>query len=161
MERATKTIIFLPLILIFLLIAAFVVSPIINNIRLNRFAKQLESCPLPQKTEIVEKKKECGKLSGCGNGMDFFACILIKSDLSLSELNQYYCGKPFKPAKAFSKHDVQIKIIEPKGKTLKSQFVERPTINFDSLKNKKDFSKYYIVMIYDGGYSAGFDLRGN
>ena len=44
----------------------------------------------PEETVIISYETRYGKLNGNGNGMDFFACTLIKSDLSLNELKQYY-----------------------------------------------------------------------
>lgn len=152
---------FIPIIILFLIIAPFVISPIVNDITLKNFARQLNKYPLPQKTEVIERERVCGKLNGNGNGMDFFSCILIKSSLSLEKLKQYYKDTSFKPAKILSKNVVYIDVIHAKGYKLGSDYVENQDVYFDSLINEKDYSRYYIVIIYDGGYSAGFDLRGN
>lgn len=162
MKKIVKSIVlFLPIIIIFLVFIPFIISPILNEIRLNRFSKQLSNLSLPYNTESVEREVACGKLNGNGNGMDYFACILIKSDLSLDELIQYYKSKKFKPAKIFSKKAVEIDIKHSTGYKLESEYIENRDIYFDSLKSESDYLKYYIVMIYDGGYDAGFDLRGH
>jgi hypothetical protein len=146
------------------LILIIFIFPVINNISLNIFAQQLNSYPLPKNTELVERKKVCGKLNGCGNGMDFFACILIKSDLSLDKIKEYYNKMSARPAKlviSSQSHAVESDVIKADGFELHTDYNEHSIIIFDSLKNLKDFSDYYVVMIYDGGYSADFDLRGH
>lgn len=52
--------------------------------------KKLCETPLPEKTELIESISRAGKLTGNGNGMQYFGAILIRSDLSLEELDAYY-----------------------------------------------------------------------
>ncbi len=73
-----------------LLLVFAVVVPIINNGIALGVEKDLKAIPLPQKTELVESISKAGKLTGNGNGMQYFGAILIKSDLSLEELVAYY-----------------------------------------------------------------------
>ena len=153
------------LVIMLSLLAALFVMPVINDISLHSFAKQLNEHPLPPITKILEKKEACGKLNGNGNGMDFFACILIQSDLSKADLKQYYKDSSFNTAKPVRKnvdqHTVNVNIVQPTGSILQTDYVEHQVITFNSLKEVTDFSKYYVVMLYDGGYSADFDLRGH
>ncbi|WP_157950296.1 hypothetical protein [Vallitalea okinawensis] len=139
----------------------FVVSPIINDITLNNFAEQLNEYPLPESTSLIEKEAVCGKLNGNGNGMDFFACILIKSDLSIDELMQYYDQEELRAAKKGSKYSINLDIIHANGDKLETGYLEHQKIYFSTLNNVTDYTGYYIVMIYDGGYPAYFDMRGN
>ncbi len=53
-------------------------------------AKKLEEIPLPENTEYMEKVSLAGKLDGNGNGMQYLGAILIKSDLPIEELRDYY-----------------------------------------------------------------------
>ena len=39
---------------------------------------------------MIESISRAGKLTGNGNGMQYFGAILIRSDLSLEELDAYY-----------------------------------------------------------------------
>lgn len=161
MKKIIKNILILPLIILSLMILSFIVSPIINDITLKSFAKQLNKYPLPEKTEFIENEVVCGKLNGNGNGMDFFASILVKSDLSLDELKQYYKNTMFKGAKTNKKQGVTANILPAKGYKLECEYLEHRDVYFSALKDMSDYSKYYIIMLYDGGYSPGFDLRGN
>lgn len=72
-------------------IIAFAVSiPLTNNVIASNVRKDLIRLPLPEGTEILDSISVAGKLIGNGNGMQYFGAILIKSELSLDELNQYY-----------------------------------------------------------------------
>lgn len=67
-----------------------VVIPIVNNAIALGVEKDLESLPLPEKTELVESTSLAGKMVGNGNGMQYFGAILIKSDLPAETLTAYY-----------------------------------------------------------------------
>ena len=64
----------------------------INNNIAYKVEKELCETPLPEKTELIESISRAGKLTGNGNGMQYFGAILIRSDLSLEELDAYYSG---------------------------------------------------------------------
>ena len=76
--------------LIVLILAAFVSVPIYNNYCAYNVEKMLCETPLPEQTELIEAISQTGKLTGNGNGMQYFGAILIKSELSLEELDAYY-----------------------------------------------------------------------
>lgn len=67
-----------------------VVIPVVNNAIALGVENDLKDLPLPENTELVESVSKAGKLVGNGNGMQYFGAILIKSDLSLEELDAYY-----------------------------------------------------------------------
>lgn len=73
-----------------LLLFFAVVVPIINNAIALDVEKELKKLPLPDKTELIESTSIAGKITGNGNGMQYFGAVLLKSDLSLEELNTYY-----------------------------------------------------------------------
>lgn len=150
----------IPALLILIFTAALFITPTLNNMKLDSFAKQLNSCPLPVGTELLDTRAVCGKLNGNGNGMDFFACILVKSDLTSEELVKYYSSRGFKAAKK-DNHTVDLAVVPMESAQLKSEYLEHEEINFDQIDGLMNFSGYYSVIIYDGGYSGGLDLRGN
>lgn len=76
--------------LIVLILAAFVSVPVYNNYCAYNVEKMLCETPLPEQTELIEAISKAGKLTGNGNGMQYFGAILIKSELSLEELDAYY-----------------------------------------------------------------------
>ncbi len=160
-KRLLFTIALVPALLVLLVVTLFIVSPILNNITLSSFSKQIYECPLPKNTLLIEAEAVCGKLNGNGNGMDFFACILIKSNMSIEQIKQYYKDKKFKPAKKDKEHVVDIEATSVNGEQLSTDYVLHEDVRFSKLKNIRDYSGYYVVMIYDGGYSADFDIRGH
>ena len=74
------------------LIGGVIAVPLINNHTAYKVEKKLCETPLPEKTELIESISRAGKLTGNGNGMQYFGAILIRSDLSLEELDAYYSG---------------------------------------------------------------------
>ncbi len=151
---------YIPIVLAFIYISLYFITPIANNVTLNTFAGQIRGDNLPDKAMILAKEARCGKLNGNGNGMDFFVCALLKSDLSINELKHYYQTIPFKPARRGREHSVEVDVVPAKYE-LETEYYEREAIYFDELKNMKDYSGYYILILYDGGYPADFDIRGH
>ena len=80
------TMVFVAVLLLFFA----VVVPVVNNAIALGVEKDLKKLPLPDKTELVESTSLAGKMVGNGNGMQYLGAILIKSDLSLEELQAYY-----------------------------------------------------------------------
>ena len=73
-----------------LLIGGVISLPLINNHTAYKVEKALCEIPLPEKTELIESLSQAGKLTGNGNGMQYFGAIIIRSELSLEELETYY-----------------------------------------------------------------------
>lgn len=153
----------------FLIVSVFVIfiisiifyDSVKNNISLSKFEKQLINYPLPPNTEFFETQSILGKLNGNGNGMDFFTSILIKSSLTAEELKYHYEKVKFEGAKKNSINPVAIDVIPVTGKTLKSKYLERTQLKFNILTELDNYSDYYFITLYNGGYIADFDLRGN
>lgn len=72
------------------LIGGVVSIPIINNYSAYKVEKGLRETPLPERTELIDSLSCAGKLTGNGNGMQYLGAILIRSELSMEELNAYY-----------------------------------------------------------------------
>ena len=69
-----------------ILIGGVISLPLINNHTAYKVEKALCEIPLPEETELIESLSLAGKLTGNGNGMQYFGAILIRSELSLEEL---------------------------------------------------------------------------
>jgi len=132
-------------LILVIVILPWLINPVINNIRLAHFSRQIYTYSLPMQTKILEKQSICGKLNGNGDGMDFLATILIKSDFSLEELQSYY---------SFAT------VIKQVGMILNSEYLQHGEIRYSNLKNVTNFNDYYVVFIFDGGHPALFDIRG-
>lgn len=66
------------------------ISPIINDLCAWRLGREVAGLSLPPETELKEEFSRAGKLNGNGNGMQFLGGILIKSTMTLEELQDYY-----------------------------------------------------------------------
>ena len=153
--KVMLVIIILPVLLLALL---FVGSPIYNEYLLYGLSSQLKEYPLPVKTEFIELESVCGKLNGNGNGMNFCACLLVKSELSAEEIKSHYKKAKFKPA-VNEKWSVDVLVFQPTGEKFENDYLEHRNVIFDNLIDKNNLQGYHVVMAFDGGYWGGFDLR--
>lgn len=78
--------VFIAVILLFFSIGI----PMINNAIALSIEGDLKQLPLPQDTVVIESTSAAGKLTGNGNGMQYFGAVLLKSDLTLEELYDHY-----------------------------------------------------------------------
>lgn len=115
-----------------------------------KWGEELQSIPLPEKTELAEARSAAGKLVGNGNGMQYFGAILIKSELSLSELNTYYAG--------YAKEEWECIVEKQEDKEI--QVIEHGSLNFETEINS---GNYYIVYSWGSNDSIfhEWDLRGH
>lgn len=124
----------------------------VNNHYAKLVEKELRGTPLPEKTEIIDSVSRTGKLVGNGNGMQYFGAILLKSKLSLDELEDYYS--------AYQKNEWSY-VVEPQ-KTQIIEAVEHRRIRF-SEKIDIDDEGYYIVYSWGDGPDLleELDFRGH
>jgi len=130
-----------------------------NDLYATKFAEQLIQCPTPEGTVVLERHKLIGKLNGNGNGMDFAAIILLQTQIKVTtdDLIKYYSSFDFSPAKGKS-HIVTLAVEQASQSDF--NYFENRAIKFNSVMNQ-DTYHYYAIIIYDSGYAAGLDLRGN
>lgn len=132
------------------LLTLIIGSPIKNNLEAKKVANAIKECALPERTELLDTVSAAGKLVGNGNGMQYFGAILIKSELSLEELKEYY-GK-------LASDEFQ-NIVE-KQETGTIDFIEHADLSFDA---DGDYENTYIVYSWGdySGLASEFDLRGH
>lgn len=109
-----------------------IIIPLFNDHYAKQVERKLRTTPLPRETEIIDSVSQAGKLVGNGNGMQYFGAILLKSKLSLNDLEDYYS--------AYQKNEWSY-IVEPQ-KTQIIKVVEHSRISFSE---KVDGDGYYIV----------------
>ncbi len=145
-------------VILILIVSPFIISPIVNNILLSVFSENLYKCELPKDTILVDKNNICGKLNGNGNGMDYLAVILIRSKMTNEELENYFNKISFAP---IGKNGIVVIDVQKQNSSkLESKYLEHGDITFSQLNDTKDFSNLYSILIYDGGHSKWFDIRG-
>lgn len=135
--------------MIVLVLAIFVSVPAYNNYCAYKVEKVLCETPLPEQTELIEAISQTGKLTGNGNGMQYFGAILIRSELSLEELNTYYSDY------RSNEWDYLVEVQE--GRSV--EVIDHGTLQFS--EEIKD-SGYYIVYSWGNGNSLlkELDIRG-
>lgn len=144
-----------------IIVGLIIIVPNYNYFVLKRFSSQLFDAKLPDDISRIDQVDRRGKLNGNGNGMDFFSCILVKTDRSKDELEDFMKEMKVKPAKDHKSADVDIEVVQMENSQLDTKYVEREQIQFDSIENESSYDDYYALILYDGGYSAGFDLTGH
>lgn len=133
------------LIVVALILFIFYI-PKINDSIANSVETSLKSIPLPQKTTLCDSVSSAGKLVGNGDGMQYFGAILIKSELSLEELRNYYAKYQKNSSSCFVEKQL----------TKQITVVENIDLTFDALDKVNSFSGYYIV--FSWGDSVFFPL---
>ncbi len=131
-------------------VCILIVAPIVNDSISGSTAKELAARPLPENTELIESVSKAGKLVGCGNGMQYFGAILIKSGLSLTELREYY--------NSFAGSGREYIVENQSAGDIK--VIEHALISF---KTDIDGDNYYIVYTWGDNQTIfhEFDLRGH
>ena len=149
-----KTIKYIIIAIIILVILTPVYIYIINDMIANSVENSIKRISLPPKTELIDSISVAGKLTGNGNGMQYFGAILINTELNETELENYYS--------TFRKNNWQCLI--DKQTAEKINIIEHGIYEFKNFR-KEDFEKCYIV--YSWGDSPIFksilelDLRGH
>lgn len=146
--KKVLVIIILSVVLIFL--SVLTAAPIVNNNIAKKTANELVNLPLPNNTEFIESIYEAGKLVGNGNGMQYFGAILIKSELSLEELKEYYLEFAESEWKCIVESQINsdVKIMEHTRLTFKADI---------------EGDNYYIVYSWGDNNTIfhEFDIRGH
>lgn len=138
------------IIIVALLIGGFVSIPIINNYCAYKVEKELCETPLPERTEMIDSLSQAGKLTGNGNGIQYFGAILIKSELTLLELETYYSG--------YQSNEWEYLVDVQEGQYI--DVIDHGRLQFS---DKVEGSGYYIVYSWGSGITPleELDIRGH
>lgn len=125
-----------------------ITAPVANDDAARKTAKALERLPLPSDTKLVETVYKAGKLVGNGNGMQYFGAILIRSELSLEELQEHYSNSAKRECVVENQRESDIAVIEHGKLTFQTNI---------------EGDDYYIVYAWGDQVSFfnEFDLRGH
>lgn len=146
--KKSKKILLIIFLSIIILIIFFI--PITNNFIAWRVESKIKNIPLPQDTKIIDSISVAGKQTGNGNGMQYFGAILVKSDLDLIELEEYY--------KNYREDEWSLNI--KKQNTAKIDVIEHGDYSFDT---KESLENCYIVYSWEGSKLEilSLDIRGH
>ena len=143
------------------ILSLYLIVPIYNNFQLSRFSRQLWNLEFPQGVVVLEEDRENGKLNGNGNSMDYLACVLVKSEKTQDELEEFLESKKFYCARDDEEECRDIEVVKVESDILQSKYLKHGTITFEFLSDETEFQDYYALIIYDGGYDSSFDIRGH
>ena len=147
-KRIQKIILILGIIFLF---SILILPRYYNDYIAKTIANEIKEIPLPEKTEFLEKKYVAGKLNGCGNGMQYYGAILIKSELSENELKEYY--------NMFSDSEWSNIVEKQIGNSI--EMIEHRDIFFQT--KFEDNVDYFIVYTWGdySGIASELDIRGH
>lgn len=91
--RTKKTAKIAAVVIIIVLIAGNIAVTIVNNNAAKDVENRLRDLQLPKNAELVDSVSKAGKVTNHANGMQYYGAILIKSDLTLNELRDFYGKK--------------------------------------------------------------------
>lgn len=139
------------LVLVVFLIGVVTSVPLLNNYSAWKVERKLCETPLPERTERIDSVSKAGKLTGNGNGMQYFGAMLIRSELSLEELKSYYAG--------YANKGWEYLVGRQKGTSV--DVIEHGYLQF---AENADGDNYYIVYSWGDGINSlleEIDLRGH
>lgn len=150
LKKTFKVILIIAVVGLFLTVVSI---PFINNYIAYSIKKDLIRLSLPDKTEILDAVSSARKLVGNGNGMQFFGAILIKSELNLDELNNFYSEY----------RENEWSYIVEKQASNHIDFIDHGDVTFKALNADEKLNNYYIVYTWgDSNYPlSDLDLRGH
>lgn len=147
---AKKILIAIIYIAVMSILAYIVFIPFVNDYYAKQLEDELRETPALEKTEILDSVSRAGKLAGNGNGMQYFGAILLKSDLSLNDLEDYYS--------TYQKNEWSY-VVEPQ----ESQTISAAEHSAISFSEKVGDNGYYIVYSWGDGpvLLEELDFRGH
>lgn len=139
-------------IIIVVFIIGILSIPLVNDWTAKKVAQDLLDLPTPENTVVVDSVSRAGKLTGNGNGMQYFGAILVESELSSDELDTFY--------KQFRNHEWDCIVVSQK----------QPQLDFLEYNDELRFCKYdqeegnfFIIYSWGNGVSPFnlLDIRGH
>lgn len=138
--------------LIVVLIPAIVMGGgrLYNNALLWGMEHNLESTLSRGDVEILESQSVCGKLNGNGNGMEFFAAVLVTASQEELEMRISDLAEKYEVVEYVPQTEAKIDM----------KYLEHKSLSYDH-ENYTD-GEYYTVYIYDSGLNSfPLDVRGH
>lgn len=148
MKKTTAAVVISVCTVVLIITGAFTAVPAVNDRAAEKLADLLSSLPPPEGAAVLESVCAAGKLTGNGNGILYFAAILVSSELTTEELADYYRQKTGKSS-VFADEQTENAI----------SVADRATLSFSSKLDEN--GSYRIVYLWDGSTSfyRNLDIR--
>ncbi len=137
--------------LFLLIISAYLIFPILNDMKAEKLAEEMLNSSPPNNTEIVEVISGCGNTGGTGNHTEVWIGLLVKSGLSKEELLKYYSD-------LYDYIEVYETVTDGAGYSMIMQFIDDESKSFKNISTHDD---YFIIGRTENAISSFFDLRGH
>ncbi|WP_026517785.1 hypothetical protein [Butyrivibrio sp. MC2021] len=141
-------------VLFALLLINIMITPLMNNLGAKKEMDRIKDTPLPDRSELVETFYLAGNLNGSGNKMNFYGAVVIRSELSLEEIDKHYS--------AYRKGKYDMLVQHQASQQLED--IERNYGFDDTVDADVSDGKYYLVYTWGNGiapYNHLVDLRAN
>ncbi len=142
------TVVIVAVMFVVLVAIPFTVA-IVNDSLAARTLKEIKNIELPENSKILSEYAVAGKVSGNGNGMQYFGAVLLESELSEEELRTYYREAS----------DLYIMV-----QRQESDVIELNSKHYFDGVDDCDFENCYIVYSFGdeiGNWFLDLDLRGH
>ena len=80
----------IPVIIEFDFLLSFIIGPAVNVQIAKKLYKEMGQVPLPEGAVVCDSRFLAGNLVGNGNKMQYFAALLLRSEWTMEELEDYY-----------------------------------------------------------------------
>lgn len=80
----------LPGIIAFYFLLSFIIAPAVNDHIAKKLYKEMVQVPLPEGAVVCDSRFLAGNLVGNGNKMQYFVALLLRSEWTMEELEDYY-----------------------------------------------------------------------
>jgi len=144
------------LVVLALCISPFVIAPIANNIKAQSFISEVKKSAFPASTEVLEVVGGVGNTSGTGNHVELLAAVLVKSDLTLEQLRDYYRADSIE-----NDYVLNNAIIQVTETTQTTSSMDILNLTFKNFENISSDDNLYIIQKIESAVFSTFDLRGN
>ncbi len=156
MKRSHLFALALGALILSLLLCSLVIT-LSNDQELAAFSKPLFSCALPPKTaKVVEVAYRIGGITT----MNYKAYLLVRSDLTETELQQYYQANVFSLAEIKRKSNLSHNVIENRNGIVRSVLEDMDSALVKNLyDDNTEYRSYYMVGMHFQKKGSLFDLR--
>lgn len=132
------------LLIVFFIFVILIIYFLLSNIGLKGFEKEVSRIILPENIEKIAMKSGIGDSGGNGDYSTYRVVLVIKTQMSIDELIQYFEDRNLTFTSHIVKSDTPIVYVTHCEKELFESPVHF-TLQFDELKEIEDYKNYYFL----------------
>ena len=133
----------------------FIVGPLVNNAIARSVRDDLLTRPLPAETEIVDSMYAAGNLFSQGNKIQYLGAILIRSERTLEELQEFYRSQ-------FT--GLSLGVREQTSARIEPGMLPNVNLSFRGIEEEEPLENHFIVFAFgnhdwSSNFFTFFDIR--